>query len=254
MKAQNYEIKYGAHIAVKKKDGKRFLRLDSLGENYCEEKLRSFFDPAAPKRESDGTFFRRDFSLVVDIQKIISQNKGERYERWAKKFNLKQTAKVLCFLQENNIRTMDELTKLADEASARFDAISGTIKAKEKRIEEITNLRKHIFNFAKTKAVYDQYRKSGFNQKFCEEHREELQLHKAAKEAFRKLNVKKLPTVAKLNAEFQTLVAEKKKAYAEYHEAKEKMQAYTIAKQNIEAILHSEETEKEQRKEKDQIK
>ena len=66
--------------------------------------------------------------------------------------------------------------------------------------------------------------------------------------------MKKLPTVAELNAEFQTLVAEKKKAYAEYHEAKEKMQAYTIAKQNIEAILHSEETEKEQRKEKDQIK
>lgn len=78
---------------------------------------------------------------------------------------------------------MDELTRLADEASARFDAISGTIKAKEKRIEEITDLRKHIFNFAKTKAVYDQYRKSGFNQKFYEEHREELQLHKAAKEA-----------------------------------------------------------------------
>ena len=57
-----------------------------------------------------------------------------------------------------------------------------------------------------------------------------------------------------LNAEFNTLVEEKRKAYAEYREAKEKMQDYVIARQNVEEILHYEEREKEQRKERERIK
>lgn len=66
------------------------------------------------------------------------------------------------------------------------------------------------------------------------------------------MNVKKLPTIAELNKEFDELVAAKKKEYSEYRDAKEKMQAYSIARQNIEAILNSEEKRKEQNREKDE--
>ena len=107
-------------------------------------------------------------------------------------------------------------------------------KAKEKRIGEISDLKKHIFNYSKTRETYEKYRKSGYSKKFYEEHREELQLHKAAKEAFNAFGLKKLPSVKELNAEFNTLVEEKRKAYAEYREAKEKMQDYVIARQNVE--------------------
>lgn len=249
IKAQDYEIKYGKHTAVRKKGNEKFLRIDSLGENYTEESLKKIFEGTPAEREDSRTSFKRDFSLVVDVQKIISQNKGAGYERWAQKFNLKQTAKVLCFLEENNIRSLTELRKLTDDASDRFDKLSASIRAKEKRIDEIGKLRRHIYDFAKMKPVYEEYRKHHFSEKFYEEHREELQLYKAAKEAFNATGLKKLPTVAELNREFNELVAEKKKEYSEYHEAKEKMQTYAIARQNIEAILHSEEKEKEQRRE-----
>ena len=253
LQENDYELKSGKHQAVRKKGGQKFIRFDSLGEKYTEENIRKAIEGGATDSWKTPELIGADLSLMVDIQKIISEKKGAGYEHWAKKFNLKQTAKVLCFLKENNIDSLSELKKLADSSSERFDELSASIKAKEKRIGEISDLKKHIFNYSKTRDTYEKYRKSGYSKKFYEANREELQLHKAAKEAFNALGLKKLPSVKELNEEFQTLVEEKRRAYGEYREAKEKMQAYAIARQNIEEILHSEEREKEQRKEMERI-
>ena len=37
----------------------------------------------------------------------------------------------------------------------------------------------HIINYSKTGSVYEAYRKAGYSNKFLEEHREEISLHKA---------------------------------------------------------------------------
>ena len=67
------------------------------------------------------------------------------------------------------------------------------------------------------------YRKAGYSKKFRQEHEEEILLHQAAKEAFNELNVKKLPTVKDLQAEYAQLLADKKTAYAEYRQARTAM-------------------------------
>ena len=66
------------------------------------------------------------------------------------------------------------------------------------------------------KEVYVAYRKAGYSKAFFEAHREEITLHKAAKQAFSELGVEKLPTVRQLNEEFAELLAKKKEAYREY--------------------------------------
>ena len=48
------------------------------------------------------------------------------------------------------------------------------IKTAEKRLVEIASLKKHIINYAKTKDVYVDYRKSGYSRKFHESHREAI--------------------------------------------------------------------------------
>ena len=73
--------------------------------------------------------------------------------------------------------------------------------------------------------------------KFFEEHREEIQIHKAAKQAFDQLPDKKVPSRKTLNEEFYRLSAEKKKAYAEYRQVRKDMQEYLTAKQTVEHIL-----------------
>ena len=111
------------------------------------------------------------------------------------------------------------------------------IKANEKRMVEIGALQTHINNYSRTRSVYEAYRKSGYSIKFFEEHREEIQIHKAAKKAFDQLPGKKVPTRQSLNEEYHRLLSGKKEAYAEYRQVKKDMQEYLIAKQTVEHIL-----------------
>ena len=112
---------------------------------------------------------------------------------------------------------------------------------------EIAVLRTHIINYAKTRDTYVAYRKAGYSKKFREEHEEEILLHQAAKEAFNELNVKKLPTVKALQAEYATLLADKKKAYGEYRQARTEMRELLTVKNNVDRVLSMDESEPGQR-------
>ena len=83
-----------------------------------------------------------------------------------------------------------------------------------------------------------------------EEHREEITLHKAAKAAFDALSVKKLPKIKELNDEYTTDLSEKKRLYAEYRQARKRMQEYAIARRNVEMILEIDPGRKHRRQRK----
>ena len=86
------------------------------------------------------------------------------------------------------------------------------------------------------------YRKAGYSRKFFEEHREAVTLHKAAKEAFERLGLQKLPRVKELNAEYAQLLEQKKAAYPAYRKARTEMQEYLVA-QKVAAVLLEKEKE-----------
>ena len=117
-------------------------------------------------------------------------------------------------------------------------------------MSEITELKKHIINYSKTREVYAAYRKSGYSKKYFEEHREELTLHKAAKKAFSKIEGR-IPKIKELNAEYEQVLAEKRKAYAEYREARQEMKDYQTAKYNIDRFLEREAIDQEREKKKE---
>ncbi len=119
-----------------------------------------------------------------------------------------------------------DLEEKAKKCTATFDELNTQIKTSEKRMAEIGVLKKHIINYAQTRDVYTDYRKAGYSKKFYEEHRAELTLHKAAKSAFEELDVKKLPKVKTLQAEYDELLLQKKKAYRQYHTAKKKCKIF----------------------------
>lgn len=110
---------------------------------------------------------------------------------------------------------------------------------------EIGALQTHINNYLKTRKVYEAYRKAGDSKKFFEEHRERIQLHKAAKQAFDQLPDKKIPSRKSLHEAFHQLLTEKKKVYAEYRQVKKDMQEYLVAKHTVEHILGINKREKE---------
>lgn len=239
MESAGYEVKRGAHIAFKGAGQQRFIRLRSLGDGYSENELREVIAGKKLHLPHKTAAIRSDkqASLLVDIQVKLQAGKGPGYERWAKTFNLKQMAHTLNYLTENNLLSYDALSEKAADASARFHALSAQIKAAEKCMAEIAVLKKHIINYSKTRDVYVAYRKAGYSKKFYEEHTADLLLHKAAKQAFDALGVKKLPTVKALNAEYAELLSAKKKAFTEYTNARTEMRKVLIVKRNIEELL-----------------
>ncbi|SCY11220.1 relaxase/mobilization nuclease domain-containing protein [Butyrivibrio sp. INlla14] len=254
LKDSGYEIKRGKHIAVRGGEQKRFIRLRSLGAGYTDEDIRSrvlkFEETKKPEEKKSWTRPKRDFDMLIDIQKKLAEGKGKGYERWAKLYNVKQVAKALMFLQDHGIRDDETLEQKTNAASDYFNELSASIKKQEKRLAEISDIRKHIVNYMRTKDVYAAYRKSGYSKKFLEEHRAEILLHKAAKQAFDKLQVKKLPTIKALNLEYAQVLDRKKKLYAEYRKAKKDMSDYQVAKHDIDQILNLDAEKKEQQRQK----
>ena len=255
-----YEIKRGKYISVKGGDQKKFLRFRSLGAGYREEDFERVFSgetkhTANPKQEKnvDSEFEKPEqkIDMLLDIQAMIAKGKGPGYERWAKVHNIKQMAQTLLFLEEHDLRDYDKLAEKAQEASARFGEITKRQKELEARLVEIAALKKHIINYSKTREIYAQYRKSGYSKKFFEEHREEITLHKAAKEAFSQIEGP-IPKIKQLNEEYERVLREKKQTYAEYRQARQEMKDYQTAKYNVDQFLRKEEEERHAEKNKKQ--
>ena len=159
------------------------------------------------------------------------------YERWAKVYNLKQMAKTVNYLTDNDLMDYDMLAEKSDAARAKFDSFSEQVKEKENRLSEIAALRKHIIQYIKTRDVYVGYRKNGYSRKYLAEHEADIILHKAAKKAFDDLGIKKLPSVADLNSEYKKLSSEKEKLYAEYKAARSETNDLLTAKRNVDQLF-----------------
>ena len=246
LEQQGYEVKRGKYTSVKGARQKRFIRFRTLGAGYSEDEIKAVIAGEAERRPHQKQPPKEQpFHLLVDIQAKLSEGKGEGYARWAKRYNLKEMSKTLIFLQENKIGSIEEMQERVNAATARYHELGDSIKAAEQRMAEIAVLRAHIVNYAKTRPVYDAYRKAGYSKKFLEEHREQITLHKAAKVAFDEASLKKLPKVKELDAEYSALLSQKKAAYPAYRKARDEMQELKKAQKNVELFFAEEKDPKE---------
>lgn len=241
LEQQGYEVKRGKYTSVKGARQKRFIRFRTLGAGYSEEELKAVLAGEAehrPRQKCPAP--EQKFQMLVDIQAKLAEGKGAGFARWAKQHNLKEMSRTLVFLQENKIGGIEEMQERVDAATARYHELGDSIKASEMRLAEIAVLKAHIINYAKTRPAYDAYRKTGYSKRFLETHRTEITLHKAAKAAFDEANLKKLPKVKELDAEYSKLLTEKKVRYPDYRKAREEMQELVKAQKNIELFFAEE--------------
>ena len=250
LEQQGYEVKRGKYTSVKGTRQKRFIRFRTLGAGYSEEELKAVISGEAehhPRQKQKRIVPEQKFQMLVDIQAKLAEGKSMGYARWAKRYNLKEMSKTLIFLQENKIGSIEEMQERVDAATARYHELGDSIKAAETRMAEIAVLRTHIVNYARTRPVYDAYRKAGYSKRFLDTHREEITLHKAAKTAFDEAGLKKLPKAKDLSIEYAELLKKKKEAYPDYRKARDEMQELIKAQKNVEMFFAEEKstTEKE---------
>ena len=252
MKTAGAEVKRGKHLAFKIPNGKRFVRCNSLGDDYTEAAIMERISGkriVAPRAKAAA---RSKPNLLIDIQAKMQKINTPGFERWAKIFNLKEMAKTVIYLQENGLTDLGELEKACDAAVQKFNDLADQSKAADARMKDISELQKHIGTYSKTREIYAQYRKlTGRKQaKFYEQHTSEIEGCQAAKRYFNSLGLKKLPSMQSLKQEYATLYAENRKRYPEYKQAREKMIELLTAKNNVERILGA--TEKEKNRDRQQ--
>ena len=243
LRRTGWEVSAGAHVTFRK-SGQRAIRLRSLGEGYSEAELRAAIAGRAahlPRGKRERT------SLVIDIEAKLAEGKGAGYKRWAKVFNVKQMAKTLLYLQEHGISSRAELIARTEAAGKKLADVRTHIKAAEARIDEVSQLRKQIVSYARTREVFAAYKTSDYSREFYSKHEADIARHREAKRYFNDHGLNKLPKVKDLNTEFTALVAEKRAAYAEYRALRDEQRELLIHRQNVESLLLDDNTEQNRR-------
>lgn len=236
MAAAGYEIKHGRGdtISFRSEGQERFTRLhaSTLGKGYGQEDIQAAIDGKAAPQEN------RKVNLIVDIQSRMKAGKGPAYERWAKVFNLKQMAAALQYLQENDLMEYADLEQKTAELTDRFHALSDSIKATEAALRINAELKAAVVDYAKARPLFEGYKAAKYSKKYLAEHEADIVVYRTAQDTFRRLlSVAKLPKMDTLKTEFQSLSADKKKAYREYRETKKAMQEIVTVKSNIDHLL-----------------
>lgn len=251
MKATGCDVKHGKHLAIKIPDAKRFIRLDSLGEDYSETALQERITGkrivASKQKITVPAPAITKPNLLIDIQEKIQQGKGAGYEKWAKVFNLKEAAKTLIFLQERGLTEYEQLSDAADTASADFHKVSGRITEIDGRLKEISTLQKHIGTYSKTRDIFRQYHDGGKDRRFYNEHIDDITAHRDAKKHFDSLRLKTIPSMKALKQEYATLDAEKRKLYQRHRPTRDEMVALLMAKQNVDRMMNLPDRNEKQR-------
>ena len=173
---------------------KNYTRCNTLKGDYTEQAIQERIEgtrTAKPRR----TFSQKPVpkaGLLVDIEAAVRAGKGPGYERWAKVFNLKQLSQAVIYLKEHGDMSYEDLLEKAAAATISFNALSAKIKELESQMTANGELQKQIVNYAKTRAVYVEYRKAGYSKKFRAEHEADILLHQAAKKYFDSIGITKL--------------------------------------------------------------
>ena len=250
LRQAGYLVKDGAVPSLLGEGQKRFLRMDTLGENYSPDVLRAVIQGQrnhTPQKRKMITVQKEETpgNLILDMQNVLQQKRGVAYENWAKRFNLKQAAQTLLFLQEHNLTQYSDLQARAASASAEFHAVRKTIKDLEASLQRNAVLQRHIQNYIKTRQTYIEYQNSHYDPKFKEVHEQEILLHMAARKHFDELGTSTLPTTKSLKAEYAELLTQKKAAYAVYRKKKNERDQLQTALANVKAIIPEKASEKD---------
>ena len=98
-----YEVKKGAHLAIKAEKMKRFRRLDTINEEYSKENLEAFF--------TKGSFaFETPRVLTPDVKYLLKPKNSYQQKFYAKLYRMRVVEK--CRFQYKSARFKEDLERM----------------------------------------------------------------------------------------------------------------------------------------------
>ena len=237
MQEAGYEIKTGKYISFRAKGQERFTRSKTIGENYTEERIKERIAGRTPRRSQRQTI-PKGISLIGDIQERIRLIDSKGYEYKAKLTILKEAARTLNYLTENNLLQYADLEKKVEDVHSSYDRIGKELKGVEARLREVQPLIKNISNYQRLKPVYDAFQKAKDKPGFKAKHEAELVIFEAARSTLLAMQGdEKLPSLKTLQAEQAQLFEEQERLYAERNRFKKEAKQIETIKSNVDTFL-----------------
>lgn len=237
MQEAEYEIKTGKYISFRAAGQERFTRAKTIGENYTEERIKERIAGRNPRKRRM-QIERKGISLIIDIQNSIKAQESKGYEHWTKINNLKEAAKTLNYLTENNLLQYADLEAKAEDIHSSYDRTSKELKGVEARLREIQPLIKNIGNYQRLKPVNEAYQKAKDKTAFRAKHEAELVIFEAAKSTLLAVQGDgKLPSMKALQAEQERLTEEQQRLYDERAKLKKEAKQIDTIKANVDSYL-----------------
>ena len=237
MQDAGYEIKTGKYISFRAEGQERFTRAKTIGENYTEERIKERIQGRNPRKRQMQTT-RKGVSLIIDIQNSIKAQESKGYEHWAKINNLKEAAKTLNYLTENNLLQYADLEKKVEDIHGSYTRTGEELKRVEARLREVQPLIKNISNYQRLKPVYDAFQKAKDKTSFRSKHEAELVIFEAARSTLLAVQCDgKLPSLKSLQAEQERLSEEQQSLYDERTQLKKQRKQIDTIKANVDSYL-----------------
>ena len=237
MQEAGYEIKTGKYISFRAKGQERFTRSKTIGENYTEERIKERIAGRTPRRNRRQTV-PKGISLIGDIQERIRLIDSKGYEYKAKLTILKEAARTLNYLTENNLLQYADLEKKVEDVHSSYDRTGKELKGVEARLREVQPLIKNISNYQRLKPVYDAFQKAKDKPGFKAKHEAELVIFEAARSTLLALqDDEKLPSLKTLQAQQQRLLDEQQRLYDERAKLKKEVKKIETIKSNVDTFL-----------------
>ena len=237
MQEAGYEIKTGKYISFRAEGQERFTRSKTIGENYTEERIKERIAGRTPRRSQRQTT-PKGISLIGDIQERIRLIDSKGYEHKAKLTILKEAARTLNYLTDNNLLQYADLEKKVEDVHSSYDRTGKELKGVEARLREVQPLIKNISNYQRLKPVYDAFQKAKDKSGFKAKHEAELVIFEAARSTLLAMQGdEKLPSLKTLQAEQQRLLEEQQRLYDERVKLKKEVKQIETIKSNVDTFL-----------------
>ena len=253
MQEAGYEIKTGKYISFRAEGQERFTRSKTIGENYTEERIKERIAGRTPRRSQRQTT-PKGISLIGDIQERIRLIDSKGYEHKAKLTILKEAARTLNYLTENNLLQYADLEKKVEDVHSSYDRTGKELKSVEARLREVQPLIKNISNYQRLKPVYDAFQRAKDKPSFKAKHEAELVIFEAARSTLLAMQGdEKLPSLKTLQAEQQRLLDEQQRLYDERAKLKKEARIIDTMKANVDDFLKPVSEREQEQKRNNQI-
>lgn len=120
MESYGYEIKKGKHIAIRSKNQQRFIRTQTIGNNYTEERIKERI-----------LYKDKEVGNIIEINNSEKAKSSKGYEHWATKYNLKTKDSTFIAIRDKGFNQMQEL----DRGISRISIAMNELYQKRKHYE-----------------------------------------------------------------------------------------------------------------------